>query len=164
MNETQYTCKKCGGFKGALVDFPTCPNCGADVEYYWDAENKIDLDAVKKQQEDAYRKSVVAMLKMSEDDLRDRIREISPEIRHDTNVIADVLREVVKLERSKLGLDLETGEITLEKNAQRKNPNDPHVIGIGQVAGHRYKAVGWVNSGKIRIRLEPLKKEPYVRR
>src|SRR5262252_8440322 len=103
MNDTQYTCSKCGGFKGALVDFPTCPNCGAEAEYYWDAETTHDKYFKSKEEQDAYAKGVAQLLRMNDDDLRARIESsgIAADIHRDVNVMADVLREIVKNERQK---------------------------------------------------------------
>ena len=89
-----------------------------------------------------------ALLNLQEDELRERIKEISPEIRHDVNVMADMIRELVRLERDKRGLDRQAGEIDLAKVKDWKK-GDPHLRGSGIIAGKRYQAAAWAKGSKI---------------
>jgi hypothetical protein len=90
------------------------------------------------------------VLQIAEDDLRRRMIEESPQIRHDVELMADMIRELVKLEREKRG-GLR-GFITLYLNREKKRASEPDLTGSGQIAGGHYQAAGWV-SGKEKIRI-----------
>jgi len=90
-----------------------------------------------------------AAIREAEDTLRERILLIAPELRHDINVMADVIRELVKLERDKAGLDAETGGLELHPNESRSSEHAPHLIGSGTVAGRRYEAAAWLAPNNV---------------
>jgi hypothetical protein len=98
------------------------------------------------------------ILRIAEDDFRRRILEISPQIRADVDVMASLIRELVNLEREKLGLDKPRGTLELIPNKAKKNPGDPDLIGSGRIAGRSYKAAAWISGKeKIRVSLLPLR-------
>jgi hypothetical protein len=97
---------------------------------------------------------------VSESQLRKKILELSPEIRRDTEREADMIRELVKLEREKLGLDNPRGTLELRPNKEKGNPGEPDLIGSGRIAGRFYRAMGWISkTDKIRIALLPPKRK-----
>jgi|SRR6516162_1220023 len=87
---------------------------------------------------------------IAEDDLRGRS---SPEIRHDVNVMADILRELVKTERDKAGLNTYEGAIRLIPNKNKRSSHQPDFQGKGDVAGIKYDASAWIERGAIQITL-----------
>jgi hypothetical protein len=92
---------------------------------------------------------------VDEDQLRQKILELSPDIRRDTDREEEMIRELVKLEREKLGLDNPRGNIELSPY-KKKNPSDPDLTGTGKVAGRFYRVAGWISkTGKLRIALLP---------
>ena len=94
---------------------------------------------------------------IDEERLRELIMDFSPEIRHDTALVADLIRDLVKTEREKAGLDRPRGMIELYKNSQ-KTGNDPDLIGSGRIAGRFYRAAGWFGkTDKLKIALLPRK-------
>jgi len=95
---------------------------------------------------------------LDEEALRQKILELSPEIRRDTERMEDMIRELVKLEREKRGLDNPKGTLELIANDRKasSSPDSPDVIGTGWVAGRPYRAAGWLTrNGKLRIALLP---------
>jgi len=96
--------------------------------------------------------SAFRALSLPEEVIRQRIVEISPEIRHDVNIMADMIRKLVALERDKLGLDENCGRIDLAPNHAKKSSADPDLVGSGLYAGNRIEAAAWAGkNGKIRI-------------
>jgi hypothetical protein len=92
---------------------------------------------------------------VDEDQLRAKILELAPGIRHDADVMADLIRESVKFEREKLGLDNPRGTIGLYPNKDKKLDSDPDFTGSASVAGRLYRAFAWISKEKIRIALLP---------
>jgi hypothetical protein len=93
---------------------------------------------------------------VDEDQLHDKILELSPELQRDTERMADLIREMVKFEREKLGLDNPRGALELCRNQQKFKASDPDLIGGGRIAGRSYRAAGWLwGKEKIRIALLP---------
>jgi hypothetical protein len=93
------------------------------------------------------------VLLIAEEDLRRRVLEESPQIHHDVELMADMIGELVKLEREKRGLDRPRGFITLYLNREKKRDSEPDLTGSGKIAGHDYQASGWVTPGKEKIRI-----------
>jgi len=96
-----------------------------------------------------YQLRLQAAIREAEDALRERILLIAPELRHDVNVMADLIRDCVKLEREKAGLDNPTGSIELHPNESRSSDQAPHLIGAGTVAGRRYEAAAWLTPNNV---------------
>jgi hypothetical protein len=93
---------------------------------------------------------------IDEDKLRAKILELSPELRRDTERMADLIRELVKLEREKRGLDNPRGTLELCHNKEKRAANDPDLMGNGRVAGRFYRASAWLSENhKLRILLSP---------
>jgi len=92
------------------------------------------------------------ILRIAEDDQRRRLIESYPQIKADVDLMAAMIRELVNLEREKLGLDRPRGFITLYLNRERKNAHSPDLTGSGKIAGRQYQAAGWI-SGKEKIRV-----------
>jgi hypothetical protein len=97
------------------------------------------------------------VLQIAEDDLRRRMIEESPQIRHDVELMADMIRELVKLEREKRGLDRPRGTINLCANKEKKHHSEPDLTGSGWIAGRYYRAAAWL-SGKEKVRVVLLPK------
>jgi hypothetical protein len=92
--------------------------------------------------------------RMSDDELRERIKEVSPEIRHDIRAMEDLLREIVKIERDKRGENAYDGQIMLEQNQQKEHAAQPDLVGSGVVNGVKYRAAAWVQpDGKLKLGL-----------
>lgn len=85
------------------------------------------------------------------EDLRRRLIASCPEVQAQINQMAELIRELVKLEREKHGLDLR-GTITLYPNKEQVGPD---FTGSGRVGGRVYQAAAWIEGGKIRIALLP---------
>jgi hypothetical protein len=97
---------------------------------------------------------------VDEDQLRAKILELEPGIRHDADVMAEVIRESVKLEREKLGLDNPKGVIELWPNKDKRQASDQDWVGVGRVCGRSYRAAGWISKdGVFRISLLPQKRK-----
>lgn len=93
---------------------------------------------------------------VDEDQLREKILEMSPDIRRDTDRMADLVRDMVKLEREKLGLDNAKGVIELWPNKDKRQPSDPDWMGSGKVCGRSYRVAGFISkNGCFRISLLP---------
>ena len=90
---------------------------------------------------------------VTEEQLRAKIIELSPEIRHDTNRMEDLIRELVSIEREKAGLDHPGGHLELWLNKERRTETDPQWIGTGRVAGRHYRASAWVKEQTLRVAL-----------
>jgi hypothetical protein len=92
---------------------------------------------------------------IDEEKLQQLILELSPDIRRDTERMGDLIRELVKLEREKTGLDNPRGTLELYPY-KKKDSSDPDITGTGHVAGRFYRAAGWISkNGKLRIALLP---------
>jgi len=95
---------------------------------------------------------------VDEERLRQLIIDLSPQIQHHCNQMGDLIREIVSLEREKLGLDRPAGIIELEIYNKQK-PEDPELVGIGRIAGRTYQAAAWLTQkGKLKISLLPRKR------
>jgi hypothetical protein len=93
---------------------------------------------------------------VDEDQLRAKILELSPEIRRDTERMEDLIRDLVRLEREKLGLDNARGSLELWPNKDKRSPSDQDWIGSGKVCGRAYRAAGWIlKYGRFQISLLP---------
>jgi hypothetical protein len=93
---------------------------------------------------------------VNEEQLREKIVELSPEIRRETGRMEDLIREMVKLEREKTGLDDPRGNINLALNKNKKGPKDPDFIGAGRIAGRVYQVGAWISQpDKLKISLLP---------
>jgi hypothetical protein len=92
----------------------------------------------------------------NEDELRERIKEISPEIRHDVNLMADEIRELVRLERDKAGIPNNTAGIWLLPNERKSSDKDPDFVGRGLFNGQRLDVCGWLRSDSIAITLRQI--------
>lgn len=86
---------------------------------------------------------------------RQAIIDASPKIAHDTEVITDLLRELVKVERARSGLD-KNGGILLLHPRHKKAPTDPDLVGGGQIAGHYYRASAWLKPDKEVLKISLL--------
>lgn len=95
-----------------------------------------------------------AVLRIAQEDLCRRIVEFSPQISADVQVMAQVIRELVALEREKHGFDRLRGSIELEPNKGKTQAAQPDFEGWGRVAGRGYRAAAWPRPGnKIHIEL-----------
>jgi hypothetical protein len=90
---------------------------------------------------------------ISEDALRQFLIDAVPEIKHEVSKMEDVLRELVKTERAKAGLNKEIGTIDLAINSKKSSPDHPDVIGNARVAGRPYDAAGWFSKNKQKLRI-----------
>src|SRR5215471_1471494 len=99
------------------------------------------------------------VLRIAEDALRQGIIDASPQIHADVQLMAKMIRELVDLERAKLGLDRPRGTIELYPNKDKKGSTDPDFIGSGRVAGRFYSAALWHKpNNKLRVSLLPRKR------
>jgi hypothetical protein len=88
--------------------------------------------------------------------LRTRLLAQIPELRADTERFADLLREIVKLERAERGLDNPRGRLELLPNKDKSDPLQPDFIGTGQIAGRHYHLSAWIQkNGSIKIAALP---------
>jgi hypothetical protein len=94
---------------------------------------------------------------LSDDELRERIIALSPQIAADCQHLVEVLRELVKLEREKRGLDQPSGTIILYRNNKKRSAGDPDLVGSGKIAGRPYRVSGWFlkASHSVRLILQP---------
>ena len=94
------------------------------------------------------------------DDLRRRLIQEDPQIKSEVELMANMIRELVNLERAKLGLDNPRGTIELWPNKEKKHASEPDFWGAGKIAGRSYRAAGWLaKSDKIKISLLPPKRK-----
>jgi hypothetical protein len=92
---------------------------------------------------------------VDEDQLRDKLLELSPQLRRDTEHLAELIREMIKLERQERHLDDPRGRLQLEPNKEKNHPSHPDLCGSGWVAGRSYRAAAWLKGQKIQIALLP---------
>jgi hypothetical protein len=97
------------------------------------------------------------VLNIALDDQRRRLIDSSPQIHTDVESMTSLIRELVNLEREKLGLDRPRGTLELYLNKEKKQPSDPDLTGSGFIAGRRYRAAAWL-SGKDKLRISLLPK------
>jgi hypothetical protein len=84
--------------------------------------------------------------------------EMSPEIARSVQLEADLIRELVKLEREKRGLDLPKGKAELYPNKEKVAALDPDFTGWAHIAGRKYRAAGWLSAkNEISIAFLPRK-------
>jgi hypothetical protein len=100
------------------------------------------------------------ILRIAEDDLRARVMEISPQIARSVELEADMIRELVELERQKAGLDKTGGTIHLYPYKEKNDPAEPDIVGSARISGCSYRAAGWLTkNGGLRIALVPGKRQ-----
>jgi hypothetical protein len=97
------------------------------------------------------------VLNIALDDQRHRLIDSFPQIHTNVESMTALIRELVNLEREKLGLDRPRGTLELYSNKGKKQPSDPDLTGSGLIAGRRYRAAAWL-SGKDKIRISLLPK------
>jgi hypothetical protein len=97
------------------------------------------------------------VLNIALEDQRRRLIDSSPQIYADVQSMTALIRELVSLEREKLGLDRPRGTLQLYLNKEKKQPSDPDLTGSGFIAGRRYRAAAWL-SGKDKLRISLLPK------
>jgi hypothetical protein len=108
--------------------------------------------------ESDYRTNLPNVLLIAEDDLRRRFMVMSPHLQAQTEVMAQLIRELVNLEREKRGLDRPSGKIELYPNKEKKHPTEPDLTCAGFVCGRSYRAAGWLSKpDKVKITLLPQK-------
>ena len=86
----------------------------------------------------------------------DLIPSLSPEIRQDTNRMADLIREMVDFEREKSGLTQKPqsgGIATLYPSKNRQSEQAPHFVGQARIDGKRYSVALWTRHGAEFINL-----------
>lgn len=94
---------------------------------------------------------------MTDEELRKRILDLSPELRLDVKVLTDILRKQVEVERDKAGFNHYSGKIVLAANKDKETGSkQPDLIGSGRVAGHLYRFAGWINGTGIEIVYEEI--------
>ena len=98
------------------------------------------------------------ILRIVEDTMRQRILDAYPDIRREVDRMADLIREMVRLEREKAGLDNPRGVIELTINQDKKDSSEPDVLGTGRIASRSYRAIGWYKNNKMKISLLPPKR------
>jgi hypothetical protein len=81
------------------------------------------------------------------DQLRQLILDWSPDIRRDANRMEDMIRELVKTEREKAGLERPEVKATLELNQNKRSNSDCDYIGKMRVAAKVYSAKAWIAPG-----------------
>ena len=89
--------------------------------------------------------------------LRDKVLELIPELQRDTERMADLIRELVKLEREKSGLDNPRGTLELWLNKEHHTETDPKWVGTGRVAGRHYLVSAWIKNQALKVMLLPRK-------
>ena|SRR5262245_61763446 len=99
------------------------------------------------------------VLRIAEDVLRQRVIDTYPEIRSEVDRMTDLIRELVRLEREKAGLDDPRGMIELVINQHKKHPSEPDATGNAKIAGRFYQAIAWRKTNKIKIALLPPKRQ-----
>jgi hypothetical protein len=88
------------------------------------------------------------------DQLEELIIQLSPEIRHDTRQMADLIAEIVHLEREKRGLGIRGGKGTLELNKHRRpNSSAPDFTGEIAISGKHYLVKAYVGGNQQFINL-----------
>jgi hypothetical protein len=91
---------------------------------------------------------------VDEELLRQKIVELSPQIRRDTNRMEDMIGELVQLDREKAGLTKHHGgKGTLELCASRRNPQAPDFSGQIRVSGKTYQVNAYVGHNQQFINL-----------
>jgi hypothetical protein len=96
------------------------------------------------------------VLNIALSDQRRRLIDSSPQIHTDVESMTALIRELVNLEREKLGLDRPRGTLELYLNKEKNQPSDPDLTGSGFIAGRRYRAAAWRSAkDKLRISLLP---------
>jgi hypothetical protein len=92
----------------------------------------------------------------TENELREFIITRVSEIHADAIALTNVLRDMVKLDREKAGLDNSKGSIQLVVNQHKVDAHSPDLIGKARVAGRNYDAAAWINpNNSIRVALLP---------
>jgi hypothetical protein len=94
------------------------------------------------------------LLALAEEELRARVLAVAPDIRHAMYTLENVLREMIKDERDKRGLEKYIGTLTLNKNEEKKTPAQPDLVGTGYVAGRQYTAEAWFRGLAIKVELK----------
>lgn len=85
--------------------------------------------------------------------LRQVMIAMSPGLQADVQAMTSIMREMVAIERKRLGLDHPGGKVFLEPY-QKKNQDDPDLTGSAWVTGRHYQAAAWkTKDGKIKIGL-----------
>jgi hypothetical protein len=89
------------------------------------------------------------MVPMDEDELRQRILALRPDIAAEARELANVLREIVKTEREKRErIDC---KITLHAR-EKTEPSQPDLIGSGPIGGRFYQVAAWIRAQKLELR------------
>jgi hypothetical protein len=94
---------------------------------------------------------------VDEDQLRQKVIDLSPELQRDTQRMADLIRELVNFEREKAGLDNPRGTLELWLNKEQRTDSDPQWVGVGRVAGRHYLVSAWVKNQSLKVMLLPRK-------
>jgi hypothetical protein len=98
---------------------------------------------------------------VSSDQLDQFLVEHSPEFRRDTERLADLIKEMVDLEREERGLAIVGGKGTLELNQKRKaNPSAPDFVGRILISGKTYQVSAYVGHNQQFINLIFSKPDP----
>lgn len=90
---------------------------------------------------------------VNSDQLEQLIIELSPDIRRDTNRMADLIGSFVELEREQKGLDKVGGKGTLSLNKNRKNLKAPDFSGRIRISGKSYEVSAYVGNNQEFINL-----------
>ena len=93
------------------------------------------------------------------DALRQTMIDMAPGLRADVNAMTHIFREMVALERKKMGLDQPEGALYLSALTEKKDPSGADFAGSGKVAGRSYRARAWLSQGKLKISLLPQKRK-----
>lgn len=89
------------------------------------------------------------------DALRQVMIAMAPGLRADVEAMTRIMREMVEIERQKMGLDRPGGKLFLEPYAKKK-PDDPDLTGRGWVTGRQYRVAAWITpAGRLEIALLP---------
>ena len=100
-------------------------------------------------QADTHRLRLERAQQIAQDDLRRRIIEQVPEIRHEVDRMENVLRELVDFERSKLPPAHNFGYLILKANKAKKKLSDPDIVGNARIGDKNFKATGYSNTDPI---------------
>ena len=95
---------------------------------------------------------------VNSDQLRQLIIDWSPEIRLDCKRLEETLREMVKVDRARTGLDRPSGALTLWPNKNKTLDTHPDLVGDGRIAGRNYRAAAWF-SGEHNLKVSVLPAE-----
>jgi len=80
---------------------------------------------------------------VNEDQLRQMIVDLAPQVRHDVDIMADLIREMIKIEREKTASAQPSAPISLYLYpGKKKQKYDPDFVGKTVIRGRDFEALG----------------------